>query len=116
MKLIKISRKSRNKTSIWGCDAQATNVVASPKMTKNDDFWGILQKFHRNRDAIRLGISPGKFLMRRAPQAGQRVWVRHPILLQEDAHPYQELPRGSLKHLEGALFPPWIMGRKSKTA
>ena len=51
-------------------------------MTKNDDFWGILQKFHRNRDAIRLGISPGKFLMRRAPQAGQRVWVRHPIPLQ----------------------------------
>ena len=29
-------------------------------MTKNDDFWGILQKSHRNRDAIRLGISPGK--------------------------------------------------------
>ena len=54
-----------------------------PKKTKNDDFWGILQKFHRNRDAIRLGISSGKFLMRRAPRAGQRVWVRHPIPLQE---------------------------------
>ena len=67
---------------MWGCVAQATKVSASPKMTKNDDFGGVLQKFHRNRDAIRLGISPGKFLMRRAPQAGQRVWVRHPIPLQ----------------------------------
>ena len=38
---------------------QATTVVASPKKTKNDDFWGILQKSHRNQDAV---ISPGKFL------------------------------------------------------
>ena len=39
--------------------AQATTVVASPEMTKKDDFWGILQKSHRNQDAV---ISTGKFL------------------------------------------------------
>ena len=32
---------------MWGCDAQATKVGASPKMTKNDGFWGILQEFHK---------------------------------------------------------------------
>ena len=40
---------------------QATTVVASPKKTKKDDFWGILQKSHRNQDAV---TSTGKFLIR----------------------------------------------------
>ena len=39
--------------------AQATTVVASPKMTQKDDFWGILQISHRNQDAV---TSTGKFL------------------------------------------------------
>ena len=36
--------------------------------------------------------------------------------LQEDPHPYRDLPAGFLKHLQGALFPPWIMGGNSMTA
>ena len=35
---------------------------------------------------------------------------------QEDLHPYRDLPRGFSKHLRGALFPPWIIGRNSMTA
>ena len=35
---------------------------------------------------------------------------------QEDPHPYRDLPGGFSKHLRGALFPPWIIGRHSMTA
>ena len=35
---------------------------------------------------------------------------------QEDPHPYQDLPGGFSKHLQDALFPPWIIGRGSMTA
>ena len=35
---------------------------------------------------------------------------------QEGPHPYQELPGGFSKHLQDALFPPWIIGRGSMTA
>ena len=35
---------------------------------------------------------------------------------QEDPNPYQDLPGGFWKHLQDALFPPWIIGRGSMTA
>ena len=35
---------------------------------------------------------------------------------QEGPHPYQDLPGGFPKHLQDALFPPWIIGRGSMTA
>ena len=35
--------------------------------------------------------------------------------LQEDPHPYRDLPGGFSKHLQGALFAPWIIGRGSMT-
>ena len=35
---------------------------------------------------------------------------------QEDPYPYGDLPGGFLKHLQDALFPPWIIGRGSMTA
>ena len=35
---------------------------------------------------------------------------------QESPHPYQDLPGGFLRHLQDALFPPWIIGRGSMTA
>ena len=35
---------------------------------------------------------------------------------EEDPHPYQDLPGGFWKHLQGALFQPWIIGRSSMTA
>ena len=35
---------------------------------------------------------------------------------QEGPHPYQDLPGGFSKHLQDTLFPPWIIGRGSKTA
>ena len=35
---------------------------------------------------------------------------------QEGPHPYQDLPGGFSKHLQEALFPPWIIGRGSMTA
>ena len=35
---------------------------------------------------------------------------------QEGPHPYRELPGGFSKHLQDALFPPWIVGRGSMTA
>ena len=35
---------------------------------------------------------------------------------QEGPHPYQHLPGGFSKHLQDALFPPWIIGRGSMTA
>ena len=35
---------------------------------------------------------------------------------QEDPHAYQDLPGGFSKHLQDALFPPWIIGRGSMTA
>ena len=35
---------------------------------------------------------------------------------QEGPHPYQDLPGGFSKHLQDALFPPWIIGRGSMTA
>ena len=35
---------------------------------------------------------------------------------QEDTHPYRDLPGGFSKHLQDALFPPWIIGRGSMTA
>ena len=35
---------------------------------------------------------------------------------QEDPHPYRDLPGGFSRHLEDALFPPWIIGRSSMTA
>ena len=35
---------------------------------------------------------------------------------QEDPHPYRDLPGGFPKHLQDALFPPWIIGRASMTA
>ena len=35
---------------------------------------------------------------------------------QEGPHPYQDLPGGFLKHLQDALFPPWIIRRGSMTA
>ena len=34
---------------------------------------------------------------------------------EEDPHPYRDLPGGFSKHLQGALFPPWIIGRSSMT-
>ena len=34
----------------------------------------------------------------------------------EDPHPYRNLPGGFSKHLQDALFPPWIIGRGSMTA
>ena len=36
--------------------------------------------------------------------------------LQESPHPYQDLPGGFSRHLQDALFPPWIIGRGSMTA
>ena len=36
--------------------------------------------------------------------------------LQEGPHPYQDLPGGFSRHLQDALFPPWIIGRGSMTA
>ena len=36
--------------------------------------------------------------------------------LQEGPDPYQDLPGGFSKHLQDALFPPWIIGRGSMTA
>ena len=35
---------------------------------------------------------------------------------QEGPHPYQDLPGGFSRHLQDALFPPWIIGRGSMTA
>ena len=35
---------------------------------------------------------------------------------QADPHPYRDLPGGLSKHLQGALSPPWIIGRSSMTA
>ena len=35
---------------------------------------------------------------------------------QEDPHPYRDLLWGFSKHLQDALFPPWIIGRGSMTA
>ena len=35
---------------------------------------------------------------------------------QEDPHPYRDLPGGFSKHLQDALFPRWIIGRRSMTA
>ena len=35
---------------------------------------------------------------------------------QEDPNPYRDLPRGFSRHLQDALFPPWIIGRGSMTA
>ena len=35
---------------------------------------------------------------------------------QEDPHPYWDLPWGFWKHLQDAVFPPWIIGRGSMTA
>ena len=35
---------------------------------------------------------------------------------QESPHPYQDLPGGFSRHLQDALFPPWIIGRGSMTA
>ena len=35
---------------------------------------------------------------------------------QDGPHPYQDLPGGFSKHLQHALFPPWIIGRGSMTA
>ena len=35
---------------------------------------------------------------------------------QEDPHPFRVLPGGISKHLQDALFPPWIIGRGSKAA
>ena len=35
---------------------------------------------------------------------------------QEGPHPYQDLSGGFSKHLQDALFPPWIIGRGSMTA
>ena len=35
---------------------------------------------------------------------------------QETPHPYQDLPGGFWRHLQDALFPPWIIGRGSMTA
>ena len=35
--------------------------------------------------------------------------------LQEGPHPYQDLPGGFSRHLQDALFPPWIVGRGSMT-
>ena len=35
---------------------------------------------------------------------------------QEDPHPYRDLQGGFWKHLQAALFPPWIIGRGSMTA
>ena len=35
---------------------------------------------------------------------------------QEDPHPYRDLPGGFSRHLQDALFPPWIIGRGSMTA
>ena len=34
---------------------------------------------------------------------------------QEDHHPYRDPPGGFSKHLQDALFPPWIIGRGSMT-
>ena len=34
---------------------------------------------------------------------------------QEDPHPYRDLPGGFSRHLQDALFPPWIIGRGSMT-
>ena len=34
---------------------------------------------------------------------------------QEDPHPYRDLPGGFSKHLQGALFPPWMIGHNSMT-
>ena len=34
---------------------------------------------------------------------------------QEGPHPYQDLPGGFSRHLQDALFPPWIIGRGSMT-
>ena len=36
--------------------------------------------------------------------------------LQEDPHPYRDLPVGFSKRLQDALFSPWIIGRSSMTA
>ena len=35
---------------------------------------------------------------------------------QEDPHPYRDLPGGFSRHLQDALFPPWIIRRGSMTA
>ena len=35
---------------------------------------------------------------------------------QEDPHPYRDLPGGFSRHLQYALFPPWIIGHGSMTA
>ena len=35
---------------------------------------------------------------------------------QQGPQPYEDLPGGILKHLQDALFPPWIIGRGSMTA
>ena len=35
---------------------------------------------------------------------------------QENPHPYRDLPVGFSKHLQDALFPPWIIGQGSMTA
>ena len=34
----------------------------------------------------------------------------------EDPHPHRDVPGGFSKHLRGALFPPWVIGRNSMTA
>ena len=35
---------------------------------------------------------------------------------QEDPHPYRDVPASFPKHLQGALFPPWIIGHNAMTA
>ena len=35
--------------------------------------------------------------------------------LQDNPQPYRDLPGGFWKHLQDALFPPWIIGRGSMT-
>ena len=35
---------------------------------------------------------------------------------QEGPHPYQDLPGGVSRHVQDALFPPWVIGRGSMTA
>ena len=35
---------------------------------------------------------------------------------QEGPHPYRDLPGGFSRHLQDALFPPWIIGRSCMAA
>ena len=41
------------------------------------------------------------------------LWSAHS---KRGPHPYQDLPGGFSRHLQDALFPPWIIGRGSMTA